>query len=478
MTRQVKTLIIAGAAVVLLGVALFLALRFVENGEESSSSSTPSTTVSLYQRELSEIKTITIQNEKGETLLQNQGGEDNPYTVPALAGLPLKDTTISALFRTCANLTASETVAENPEDLSLYGLDTPRASLTIGVSEGEGLTIELGNTAPGGTGTYIQTDRDETVYLMSSTQMAPALLGTLEFVDTNITSIDANFMLSVETLYLGGTARPEPVKGEYRESLMYGSVTADGETPMAFKITEPHERNYDTSEGQDILMTAFGMTAQEVVAVHPTEEELAAYGLAEPYTVLELGYNEGQTLRLISSQPQDGSCYVMKDDLPIVYRVKSDGLRWVEAQYPDFVMSLLLLAYINDVSSVDVVSPEQSYTFTINGADDDMTAFYGDQELDLKNFKLFYQVLIGIPTDEYVAQPPEVNPEDALVTITFHYDDTSRPSESLAFFEGPPRQVYMALNGEIEFLTKSTYAEKVLEDCERVIRGETVTTIF
>lgn len=478
MTRQVKTLIAAGAAVVVLGVALFFALRLVDNTESEPSSSTPSTVVSLYSRPMAEIATITLQNQAGEVLLKNTNDADATFTIPELQGLPLKESTIRVLASNCANLSALDTVAESPEDLALYGLDKPRATLVVVPTSGEGLTIQIGAAAPGGAGVYVKTNQNENVYLVSSTLATAAMLELLEFVDYNITPVDANFMLSVESLYLGGTARPQPVVGEFREATVYNANAAQEETPKAFKIVEPHERNYDSTEGQEILESAFAMTAQSVAAIHPTEEQLAAYGLSEPYTVLELSYNEGQKLRLIASQPKDGQCYVMKGNLPIVYQVDSTNLRWVEAQYPDFVMSLLLLAYINDVATVEVAAPGESYTFTLNGADDDMTVFCRGQELELKNFKQLYQVFIGIPTDGYVPEAPTFTPEQALLTITFNYDDTTRPSDSLSFFAGPPRQVYMALNGEVEFLTKSVYVEKVLEDCQRALQGEAVTPIF
>jgi hypothetical protein len=227
----------------------------------------------------------------------------------------VRDNTISILAANCASLTARDTVMENASDLALYGLSKPRATLTIGSSSGD-YTLEIGADAPGGTSVYVKPKGVATVYLVDSSVVAPALLGELEFLDLSLTPVEVDFTFSIRTLYLGGTARPEPVEGGMVETEMYGATKTDenGQKPTIFKITKPSERNFNTTSAEKIFATVFQMQADEAVAIHPTSEQLVEYGLDNPYTDLQLGYSVDSELRLRVSQPKDGFCYLLKDE--------------------------------------------------------------------------------------------------------------------------------------------------------------------
>ena len=210
MSKQVRTLILAGAAVIAL-VALLLVLLFLlpGGGEDASSLVSSDTSVTVLDKSVdADGKTvdhpikniqITIQDES-YTLSQ---GDDGDLIADSYRDLPVNTYEISSLESALATITATREISSNPESPADYGFtgefaqpvssadtssDTSSGVSSAESSEGEpkvtvGLTaqitvtyhddsvhsFEIGRESPTGEGYYLRKVGSDPVYLVEST---------------------------------------------------------------------------------------------------------------------------------------------------------------------------------------------------------------------------------------------------------------------------------------------------------------------
>ena len=142
---------------------------------------------------------------------------------------------------------------------------------------------------------------------------------------------------------------------------------------------------------------------------------------------------------------------------------------------------LFILPFINDVKALTVETPDGSYRFDLTvvgeGTDDEkLNVHYNGKALTDKNFKKFYQVVIGPTTESLVESEEGLNLTQPLLTYTYEYVDTSKKPDVVSFYKGPTRQVYVSINGECEFTTRDIYIDKVYSDVVKMINDEEVIT--
>lgn len=95
-----------------------------------------------------------------------RAADDRFEAAAGAAGRPDQDA-IKDLLMTVSRLRAAAFAADNPEDLGVYGLDAPGASLTLGLKgeSGIGKTLLFGDAAPGG-GVYAMVRGQDVVFIV------------------------------------------------------------------------------------------------------------------------------------------------------------------------------------------------------------------------------------------------------------------------------------------------------------------------
>lgn len=123
-----------------------------------------------------DIVRITVSRDGGERTVERTPG-GTFAAVPAAAGEPDQDA-IKDLLMTVSRLRAAEFAADSPEELSRYGLDAPRASLTLGLKGESGIakTILFGADA-GGQGVYAMVRGQDVVFVIDPEARGKLLQG-------------------------------------------------------------------------------------------------------------------------------------------------------------------------------------------------------------------------------------------------------------------------------------------------------------
>ena len=131
MKKNIRLIIICALVVIILAAALIILTTTgttSDNNDDNPASSAADevTTSLLYSNKMDDLAVLTIENEHGTYKVERVEFEgENLWTIKEIASLPLSNTVISALIENAISVTAQQTVAENPEDISIYGLDKP-----------------------------------------------------------------------------------------------------------------------------------------------------------------------------------------------------------------------------------------------------------------------------------------------------------------------------------------------------------------
>ena len=461
MGRIYRLLVLLVIVVVFLVGTLYF-LRGWQVQQDEMSTAQPLFTLEQKQQ----LKKISISNEQNGFSLSLQNGqwqleqEESHYQDQ------------EALNRCATQLLAlsGQPMDTAEEDLSQYGLLSPAAVVNLFFDDSSKTTISIGIPVPGTSARYATINGENTVWLLEGSEIC--LKSYLDFISRKITAIQGQTFPN--SIVLSGTVRPEPIELGY---LKTQSATSPSQSMV---LLSHHQYPLDYSKTSDALTSLLSITADKVVQVSPSTDQLVDYGLDLPYSTAEFTWTDEQELfhcLLLCSAPQDGFVFLIRAGEPVVYQVSVEKLPWLEFQYEDIVSRLLLLPYIQDVSSVQIQTPENSKEYTlVFSSNGDLTVT--DEEnhpIDSNAFKELYQCLVGIPGENYLSQPPE--DKNTLLTITYHYEDGHQPDQ-IRLLEGPPLQLYLSVNGVTEFTTKEKYLDIIIQNVDRLERGEPLTPLY
>jgi hypothetical protein len=98
----------------------------------------------------------------------NEDGTYSYSAAPKDAFFDYNTSKFRSMMYTMTSLTATALVEEEPEDLSIYGLDKPQFSMEISFKNGDKTTLYVGNETPIAGNYYVITDKVNTVYTIGN----------------------------------------------------------------------------------------------------------------------------------------------------------------------------------------------------------------------------------------------------------------------------------------------------------------------
>ena len=328
------------------------------------------------------------------------------------------------------------------------------------------------------------------VYIVSTSDVKRTLQVRTDYISKDVYTLeDTSTSPTVLSCTFGGTSRSEEIVVGMIEESESSSSKSDSRTGFStYLITSPKKRDTSSQVFTDVCETVFSTVASEIVAYNVTEDQIAEYGLDNPYTTLKMSYTNGaNTYQLdykASEMDANGEFYLMLEGVPVIYRayINSDLTNtWHNIQYSTLASRLFVLPYINELSAVKVETPEGSYRFDLTlvdaGTDDEkLNIHYEGKALEEKVFKKFYQVIIGATSEQLIDPEEDLNLTSPILTCTFEYSDSSRSTDVVSYYKGPTRQVYVAVNGEAEFTTRDAFIDKVMDSIPKVLNNEEIST--
>lgn len=126
MNKKKRNMILLAAALVILVIVYMAVMEMNKRSEEAAD-----TSVALYSGEVSNITEVIIQNSDEASPFFHIAKTDGQWSSQTDSSRELDSDKVSTELTDLTQLTADQMAAENAEDMSEYGLDTPVTTLTI-----------------------------------------------------------------------------------------------------------------------------------------------------------------------------------------------------------------------------------------------------------------------------------------------------------------------------------------------------------
>ena len=487
MKSNVKLLIgVTAALVILIGVTVVLLVLKPADTEDDAQVSETTASVNesrlLYEKARTDIEEIAVRNESGSYKIKKYA--DDAWFVEEFAGLVHNTSNISSVLDQACTFTASKTAAEDESDLALYGLDAPRADVTVTFGDGTVKTVSVGVDAPSGGLTYASTG-DGKVYAVKSTE-----------VDTFLK--DKFYYLS-KTVYTAKTAESESDTTDYRKinSITIKRSDIDYDIVLTYDVrqdsdeiisgnssthimTEPVRLDLNPDKAYNVLNNVCGLTAREVAVIAPSDETLTKMGFDDPICTVDFDIVGGNLHFVVGSEAEDGY-FCMADGFDMIFLFDKETVPWVTVMPTDITMPLITSTYIYAINTLDVaVGDDDTTRFTLSGDKDDFAVSYTREKtgasentaLDADLFKNFYQYFLKAPAEEiYLTECTD----PARLTVTVNSD---MGTDVVEFIPSTDRMSVVRLNGRTSFRCRTVYVDRLAENLDNLLEGRDIITTW
>ncbi len=504
MKKTTKTLIIAVTAVALL-VGAFLLVYFLvpDNKAEDTSSGqllsdennsllSEHEHVHLVSHIPAEIKSMEVENESGKYTLLSETPkiettasdgtasymtDATVYTLVGFEDMDLLTGSPDTLANDCASITASKKVNDGSAKAD-FGFDKPRATVKVEYTDGDKVTVYVGNDADDNKGAYLMLEGDENVYLVDSESVDGFLMGAMDMLSTEIgfsANDDSGNVFS--KMVFGGSLFGEDVVLDYSD---YEAFSA------TYMITSPDSTIANEETVSYMVNNVRNLTAEKVIAVSPDDEKIKSYGLDDPYVTVEAEYPD-LTVSYKATKPDDeGMFYLLSGG--IVYQMDKNAVPWINYSYDQLIpASVMSPKYVN-VNKVTVEADGKTYEFDIER--ETAVSYNADSDTDVENtvttvtcggktvseeiFNIYFQNLTSAKRSDMTADMPEGKKE--LLKITYEFSDGK--TGTAVYFEGENRKCAVVVNDTLASTAFESYVAKIIEDTKLVSENKSVDSVY
>ena len=480
MSKRMRTLLIALAAVLVLGGGLAAVLLFTEKPEDNDDSSQADTSISLIDKTKDKNgKTLEKPVAKvaitttGETFTLEKDA-DGILAVPAYAGLPVHTDQVETLTKALASISATRRL-DHPQAPAEYGFDKPQAKVAVTYADGSLYAFELGMMSQVSDEAYFRVTDSDDVYMVDKSFAETVLQKSTAYIGTSLISApivkegDENGKAVLRDITLTGSVRNNQELAVRRTN----SEDSDTMALYAYMVEKPFYRGANDENAKAAFESAYSLTADTAVVAHPTAKQKTEYGFDKPYSVAHLHvavetteskttgtttaasatgseedaktkyYNVQEHTVTVGKKADGDQYYVMVDDLDVIYLVSAGSIPWVDVTYNGVASTMLFLQDITAIHSIAVTEKGNTITFSLShdaeatSSDDMLTVRVGGKQTDTANFRQLYQVLMSVKriddaekkptgTPDMVIQLNPIDNRDATITAQFYKTSGSR----------------------------------------------------
>lgn len=476
MDRKVRNMIIAITAVIVLA-AMLVVLTFLPNDQNYTGEDI---SLILNTKTQEDITSVKVKNTNDSYTVEASNGH---CTISALEGLPTSDQAFNTLKANASDIRASQVVTEEAPNLSDYGLSEPVATAEIHYKDGSSLNLSIGSEAPMSAGTYVSSSASSRVYLFNKEYLEAFHYTKVDYVDKSVvpTKDASGANLTLNNILLKGGSRPADVE-------MLISMGADNSTVYTVKSAGIQSAG-DSTIAPAIASEIKNLKADKITQIKPTDAQLQNYGLKEPFCRVVLTYSN-RTVEVITSTEVDGKYYLMNTQYPIIYEIQSSSADWVTADFDTLASKTIINVPLSSVNNLTIQTPDKSYVFNAttstapnSGSDSSKVSSAvtevtcNGSKIDGTNFKIFYQNMLGLKVDNFTTDKPAAGEAPAM-SITLKHNESGKQDDRYDFYSWAANESdsLVLRNGECNSAVNTEHINKLLEDCEKLLRGEAISS--
>ena len=341
-------------------------------------------------------------------------------------------------------------IIENVEDYAQYGLDEPVCSIHIETEE-ETYEVELGDYSTMDEQRYLSIG-DGNVYLVSQDPMESYEIELKDMILHDETpDIDKADEITFVGKYNYGIVYQEESDATYHEDDIYFvNSSEDGYLPL----------DTDTVEGY--LSTIGGLSLTNYVSYNVTEEELETYGLNDPELTVTIQYTESKTFVLHVSRSAEEKAkaeeeleeeetksdesvpaYVRIGDSQMIYEItETEYESLMAASYDELRHQEIFWADFDKVTQVEISLEGKNYTLVAKEEDDEITWFYGEEEVAISDFRT---ALASLTATEFKEEEISAKEE---ISLTLYLDDENYETVQIGLYRQDGESCMAVVDGK------------------------------
>ncbi len=480
MSKNIKGLIAAVAALLVVGCALTIVILTNQNEEHTSSIDVSSLaneflddeekSILINPEKAEDVKEVQIANADQFTVcLQSEATEETKavYTIKGYEDMILDTGLLSTLVNNGSELSALQLIEENAENLDKYGLENPAARVKLSYQDGNDFSFSVGNVSPmDSSQNYCEANGN--VYLVKSSLMANYQKSAIEFVSKTILEkpADDNYPI-VESLRIERENLDYDIYMEYAYDV--AEDTSVGGTAATHAMKEPVFSYLNVEKSADVTNGMFGLTAVEISKIRPTEEDLSAAGMDAPFCTVTMCCDDGNQYILhfgnqYTTQNGTEAYYTYLEGTNMLYGVALTRAVWTTVQPGDITSANIFGTNVWNIATLDVSGNGQELHFVGEGDRDTYTVTKNGEPCDKERFRLLYKFFLYIYGEElYIdAQIPQKDP-DAEVHLT---TQDGKDDYTIAFYKLTDLNSVITVNGTPTYKIRTSCIDTIWHNIE------------
>ncbi|MDO4730931.1 MAG: DUF4340 domain-containing protein [Clostridia bacterium] len=465
MDRQVKNMIVWISTLVVLILSLIVLIQLPVEKVGSNAQKKVTAQLTLNDYAAGDIVKIKVKNQYDEYEVSANNAD---CSIEKLSGLPTSQSKFTALLADCAGVAATEIIDSDAADLSIFGLVSPKVVTEVTYLDGATLNLYIGNDAPSGSGVYVCQAGQSKVYLFSNAKVDTFFYTTNDFIYEYVTEPLENGQTqpTLEKLVLGGTSRD-------------GEITVTKGEDGKYTVSNKDITNLALDDKiLDYATELIGYKSSEVVKYNPSNEDLEKYGLYTPYSKIQAQYEDRSFTLMISKEDKDNNIYVIKEGLPVIYKVTLDTTDVINAQYDDIADKTIIGQELSGIKELTLNFDNKDYKFelTFDESGNLKSVISDGKEISVGDFTIFYSNLKAMKKQEFTKE--EKSTEQALLVCKLVYTDQEKSADIITFYPSEnSEKALIDINESCNSVEYMTYIAKIKEDCKNLLDGKAVVSL-
>lgn len=508
MKKNIKLLIGSAVCVGILGAALAVVLTLPSQEEQIKVADNDA--ILLFDKQDLEPEDITVKNESGEyqllgyryqtytntkasseqtsyddlssqeeTVVDDEEDEEDKtkmiYTMQDHPNEMLSKTLTDSLFEECCYMAATKIIDRSGSNYKEYGLDSPRADITVIYSDNSTMNIQLGIDAPDNMGVYLKLGGNKNVYLVPSNMVDVFFVEKLQMFDKNVSG-ELNTESNISSL---------EIKGEGYSNEIIVSENNSNTNSGKYIMDKPYRASCDDSKVRTIGEALYGLVGTEIAAVEADENDIKKFGLDKPYQKITAKADDGTSVTLIAGRKDnDGKCYLMNPEQTKILRMDVSELEWYDIGKNDLLTDAILSPDIKHIDTIKINFGEEGYHYLFKyekAVSEDYTdniittVFCSGIEVNYTNVSQYLTNLGGLTYSDDKAKNLNGANEIFNIEITFNETDDK---DCLKLYRTSDNKTIAVLNDRIENYVDSKFADKIIEQAKLVPQQELIDNLL
>ncbi len=496
MKKNTKLLIGSAIGVGILGAALAVVLMLPSQNEQIEVVNDDA--ILLFDKQNLEPEDITVKNESGEYQLlgyqyktyvsqkasesktssaaSSETANDNDeededdkikmiYTMQDHPNETLSKTLTDSLYEECCYMAATKIIDRSGNNYKEYGLDSPRAEISVIYSDNSSIQMQLGNEAPDNMGVYFKLGENKNVYLVPANLVDVFFVDKLQMFDKNISSVldEKSFISGLE------------VKGQGYKNELIVSENKTKTNSGKYIMDKPYRASCSDERVRAIGESLYGFEGTEIAAVEATEEDIKKFGLDKPFEQITAKADDDTYVTIVASEKDsEGKCYLMNPTQTKIFRMDVSELEWYGIGKNDLLTDAILSPDLNHINTMNIAFGENDFKYVFKyeeavGMDYTeniiTTVYLGGIQVNYSNVSQYLYNLGGLKNSDDVAKKPDGSREIFSIELTFN---ETEDTDCLKLYRTSDNKTIAVLNDQPGIYVDSEYADKVIEQAKLV----------